>query len=61
MHGIMTLHDAIIKVLNDFGRPMTGKEIVGVINKDKLYLRKDKNPVPSSQIYARVNKYPHIF
>jgi type I restriction-modification system DNA methylase subunit len=57
----MTLHEAILKVLNDSDRPMSGKEIVDVINRDKLYLRKDNNPVPSSQIYARVNRYPHLF
>lgn len=57
----MTLHEAIEKVLKDSGRPMTGKEIADLINVKKLYIRGDKNPVPGSQIHARVKNYPHLF
>ena len=57
----MTLHEAIEKVLKDSGRPMTAKEIADLINAKMLYIRGDKNPVPGSQIHARVKNYPHLF
>lgn len=57
----MTLHEAIEIVLQEIGIPMTTKEIAGRINKRKLYSRGDKQPVPTSQIGARVNNYPNLF
>lgn len=57
----MTLHEAIIKVLKDTGKPLPASEIAFIINKNRLYIRGDKNPVPSSQIHARVKNYPHLF
>jgi len=57
----MTLHEAIKKVLQEVGKPLTAKEIADIINGKKLYRRKDGNPVPSSQIHARVKNYPHLF
>jgi len=57
----MTLHEAIEKVLKESGRPMSAAEIADVVNKQGLYSRGDKNPVPSSQIHARVKNYPSWF
>lgn len=57
----MTLHDAIKQVLIDSKKPMTAAEIAGIINSGALYNRGDNNPVPSSQISARVNNYPELF
>lgn len=57
----MTLHEAIIKVLEAAGRNLTAREIADEINSKALYVRKDKNPVPASQISARVNNYPEKF
>lgn len=57
----MTLHEAIEKVLRDFGHPMMLKEIASMINVNNYYERNDKRPLESSQIYARVKKYPSLF
>lgn len=57
----MTLHEAIEIVLQETGIPMTTREIAGRINKRKLYTRGDKQPVPTSQIGARVKNYPNLF
>jgi len=57
----MTLHEAIEKVINQFHQPLSAQEIADEINKQKLYIRGDGNPVPSSQIHARVKNYPQIF
>lgn len=57
----MTLHEAILIVLRNEGRPMTTREIADVVNRQKLYERGDKEDVPASQISARVNHYLNIF
>lgn len=57
----MTLHEAIEKVLREAGRPLTFTEIAKAVNKDGLYSRKDRKPVPASQISARVKNYPSLF
>lgn len=57
----MTLHEAIAEVLQRKG-PSTSREIADEVNRLRLYQRKcDDNPVPASQISARVNKYPTLF
>ena len=57
----MTLHEAIQEVIRRSGRPLTFSEIARMINQQKLYSRKDGQPVPASQISARVKNYPQIF
>ena len=57
----MTLHEAIEKVLRDNHHAMSSSDIAEAINTAHLYEREDKNPVPSSQISARVNNYPLLF
>ena len=56
----MTLHEAIETVLKSKGG-CTSRQIADEINRLKLYSRNDNQPVPTSQISARVNKYPHLF
>lgn len=51
----MELHEAIEKVLENENRPMTAKEIAEKINKQGLYERGDKQPLPASQVSARVS------
>lgn len=57
----MTLHEAIQQVLRNAGKPLSASEIAAIINKERLYVRGDKNPVPGSQINARVRNYPQFF
>ena len=58
---MMTLHEAIQKVLIEQARPMTSREIADVINAKKYYSRGDGKPLPTGQITARVNKYQNLF
>ena len=57
----MTLHEAIEQVIRKAGRPLSTREISNVINSRKLYRREDGQPVPTSQIGARVKNYPQWF
>lgn len=57
----MTLHEAIYDVIRECGTPLSFTEIAKHINSDKLYCRKDGQPVPASQISARVKNYPDMF
>ena len=66
MKNTLTLHEAIVQVLSKMpNRTGTTKEIVDQINKAKLYLRKDKTPVPPYQIMMRTKlgkgRYHHLF
>ena len=57
----MKLHEAILKILEEENGTLSPVQIAERVNKRKLYTRRDRNPVPSSQISARVNNYPHFF
>jgi hypothetical protein len=57
----MTLHEAIIKHVKEVGKGLTSSEIAEAINKNGTYEKKDKSQITSSQIHARVNKYPYLF
>ena len=48
----MTLHAAIEQILKENHRPMTSRELTDAINAKHLYERKDKKPIPTSQITA---------
>lgn len=58
---ILTLHDAIQKVLVDTKVPMTTRELADYINDKSLYLRKDGNLVTASQVMSRIGNYPDLF
>lgn len=57
----MKLHEAIKYVLEIAGTGLSAKEIAYRVNAQNLYERKDRLDVPSSQIHARVRRYPHMF
>ncbi len=57
----MKLHEAIIEVLNDNKSGLTTKQIADKINQKKLYIRGDEEPVPSSQISARINRPSYMY
>jgi hypothetical protein len=57
----MTLHEAIIKVLQQAGRSMTTREIADVLNKNKWYEKKDKSLIIAYQIHGRTKNYPQYF
>jgi hypothetical protein len=60
-HFKMKLHEAIVAVLIESGQCLTASQIAEIINQRKTYIRGDGNPLPSSQISARVNNYPNLF
>lgn len=57
----MTLHEAIEIVIKEQGKALTSSEISIHINKKKLYQKSGNRPINSSQVSARVNKYPSYF
>lgn len=57
----MKLHEAIEKVLLEFKHPMSASNIASEVNRQGLYQRGDLQPIPSSQVHARVNNYPSLF
>jgi len=56
----LTLHEAIRRVIDTYG-PATVSDITEKINQQRLYMRKDGEPVPANQVSARIRKYPHMF
>lgn len=57
----MTLHEAIEQVLQINGKPMSTEEIAEIINKKRLYIRRDNLPIQATQISARIGNYPELF
>lgn len=58
----MTLHEAMVKLLKETGRPMTTKEIADALNKNGWYTKKNDNPIIIPyQIIGRAKKYPRLF
>lgn len=57
----MTLHEAIITVLKDSGRPMSTDDIASSINLNSYYQNKNGQPLTGNQIFLRVKNYPSLF
>lgn len=57
----MKIEEAITYVLATTGYGLTTDRIAEIINKKKLHLRKDGNPVTSKQVYAVICLYPDMF
>jgi G/U mismatch-specific DNA glycosylase (fragment) len=57
----MTLHEAIIYVLEGYGSAMSSAEIAQEIFDKKLYLQQAGSMAPAKQIRARARKYPQLF
>jgi hypothetical protein len=57
----MTLHEAIVVVLGEAGTALSAAEIGAAVNERKLYVRADRQPVPTNQIHARVSNRPRLF
>ncbi len=58
---MLTLHEAIEKLLCQTKRPMTAREIADELNKNKWYVKGDKSEIKTSQITARVADHQKIF
>lgn len=55
------LEDAMVYVLSTAGYGMTTRQIAEVINREKLHVRTDGNPVTDRQVYAAVCRNPQTF
>ena len=60
----MTLHEAIVKVLQSKNKAMTTQEIADELNRNKWYQKKDKSTITAYQIHGRTKSsgsYTHLF
>lgn len=57
----MTLHEAIEKLLQQNGRPMTTQQIADELNKNNWYQKKDGSTIQAFQIHGRTRNYANIF
>ncbi len=57
----MTLHEAIVKLLEQKDRPMSTSEIASELNRNNWYIKKDGSLITPYQIHGRTRNYPHLF
>lgn len=58
----LTLHDAMVAVLEDQpGHMLRANDLASEINRRRLYRMRDGRPVESQQVHARVGHYPTLF
>ena len=57
----MTLHEAIVEVLETSGKAMTTQEIANELNKTGAYKKKDGSKISAFQIHGRTRNYSHLF
>ena len=57
----MKIEEAIVYCLASQSRGMRTEQIAEMINRNRLHIRKDGQPVTSNQVYAVVCRYPAMF
>lgn len=57
----MKIEEAIVYCLATSGRGMRTEQIADMINRQRLHLRKDGQPVTSKQVFAVICRYPETF
>ena len=57
----MKIEEAILYCLVSQNRGMRTEQIAEMINRQRLHIRKDGQPVTSSQVYAVICRYPDTF
>ena len=57
----MKLHEAIEKLLQVTGHPMTTHEIAEALNKNGWYVKKDRSKITDLQIHGRTKNYQSLF
>lgn len=57
----MRLEEAIVYVIVKRNGGMTTDQKADSINRLRLYLRRDGQPVTSKQVYATICRFPEIF
>lgn len=56
----MKIEEAILYVLAERNGGLQTEQIAEIINKRRLHVRKDGQPVTSAQVYAVVMRYPFV-
>ena len=57
----MKIEEAILYCLASQNHGMRTEQIAEMINQKQLHIRKDGQPVTSSQVYAVICRYPEMF
>ena len=57
----MTIEEAIVYVLAERNGGLKTEQIADIINRRKLHVRKDGQPVTSAQVYAVVMRNSQVF
>ena len=57
----MKIEEAILYSLTTSNRGMRTEQIADMINRQRLHLRKDGQPVTSKQVFAVIMQYPDTF
>ena len=57
----MKIEEAILYVLAERGGGLRTEQIADILNRRKLHIRKDGQPVTSAQVYAVVMHHPDTF
>lgn len=57
----MKIEEAILYCLISQNRGMRTEQIADMINRERLHIRKDGQPVTSKQVYAVVCRFPDMF
>jgi len=57
----MKIEEAILYVLAECNGGLRTEQIAEVINRRRLHVRKDGQPVKSAQVYAVVMRFPETF
>ena len=55
------IEEAILYCLASQNRGMRTEQIAEMINRQRLHIRKDGQPVTSNQVYAVICRYPDMF
>ena len=57
----MKIEEAILYCLASQNRGMRTEHIAEMINRQRMHIRKDRQPVTSKQVYTVICRYPDIF
>ena len=57
----MKIEEAILYCLATRNGGMRTEQIADMINRQRLHLRKDGQPVTSKQVFAVIMRYPDVF
>lgn len=57
----MRIEEAIVYIISQRNGGMTTDQIADAINRQRLHIRKDVQPVTSKQVYAVICRFPDMF